>query len=475
MRFLFTLDGRVDRKTYLVYGLALAAVKYSGDASIVALLTSQFWFPGNYLRSASALVTVPAAAAPSWLMPMLALWTLPFMWIGIALTLRRARDAGWSPWWALAFFIPFANYIVMALLCALPTSESNGGDAAPADPEHRSIPASKAGLVAGTLVGVALGLAFAGFILLIDREYIAGLFFGAPFTVGAVSGFVTTRRGVTRNVHLFLMTGLIVTLGGLLAVATGQEGLVCIAMALPILLTAAFLGSLLGKALAICESLGLAAAVPILLVPAAAGLGPVSTGKALHEVRSSVEITASPDEVWPHVIAFRAIPEPDDFVFRLGIAYPRHASISGTGVGAIRLCVFSTGAFVEPITAWEPSRRLAFDVTFSPPPLRELSPFPNVAPPHLDNYLRSKRGEFRLIPLDGGHTRLEGSTWYQIEMAPEGYWQLYADSVIRRVHRRVLEHIKNEIESEAVSLRTFRHHLPRSFRTSGSVSTNIPL
>jgi len=39
-------------------------------------------------------------------------------------------------------------------------------------------------------------------------------------------------------------------------------------------------------------------------------------------------------------------------LFRLGFASPQYARIEGTGVGAIRYCVFSTGPFVEPITAW---------------------------------------------------------------------------------------------------------------------------
>jgi len=50
------------------------------------------------------------------------------------------------------------------------------------------------------------------------------------------------------------------------------------------------------------------------------------------------------------------------------------------------------------------------------------------------------------VPLAGGRTRLEGSTWYELEMAPEGYWQLYADYLIHRIHARVLEHIKSEID-----------------------------
>jgi hypothetical protein len=228
------------------------------------------------------------------------------------------------------------------------------------------------------------------------------------------------------------------------------EGAACIVMGMPIVIVVGGFGALMGRAIA---RLGRRDLKPLmfglLALPLATALEPAgSIGRATHEVRSSVDIDAPPAQVWNHVIAFAPIAEPTAWLFRAGIAYPRYARIDGAGVGAVRYCVFSTGPFVEPITAWEPGRRLAFDVASSPPPMRELSVYSHVTPPHLDGYLRSRRGEFRLVALPGGRTRLEGSTWYQIEMAPEGYWQLCSDYLIHRIHQRVLEHIKIETESK---------------------------
>ena len=155
----------------------------------------------------------------------------------------------------------------------------------------------------------------------------------------------------------------------------------------------------------------------------------------------AIEIDAPAHVVWRHVVAFPPLDPPHELLFRLGVAYPTHAEIRGEGVGAFRYCVFSTGAFVEPITAWEPDRRLAFDVIESPAPLRELTPY-ELAPPHLEGYLLPRRGEFRLVPLPGGRTRLEGSTWYEQRLEPEGYWALYSDRIIRKIHLRVLEHVE---------------------------------
>ncbi|MGH7535283.1 MAG: SRPBCC family protein, partial [Gemmatimonadales bacterium] len=207
------------------------------------------------------------------------------------------------------------------------------------------------------------------------------------------------------------------------------------------------MGAALGRALALGAGGSLPqAAAAIAILPSLAALdrnGPTAT---IHEVRSSIEVEAPAERVWRHVIAFPPLPQPTEWIFRLGVAYPRSARIEGTGVGATRYCVFSTGPFVEPITAWEPGRRLAFDVSRSPAPLQELSPYPAVTPPHLDGYLRARRGEFRLVSLPGGRTRLEGSTWYEVRMQPEGYWQLFSDPLIARIHRRVLEHVRRQAE-----------------------------
>lgn len=127
-------------------------------------------------------------------------------------------------------------------------------------------------------------------------------------------------------------------------------------------------------------------------------------------------------------------------MFTSGIAYPQHAEIDGSGVGATRYCVFNTGTFVEPIEVWDEPHLLQFRVTDQPCPMHEWS-WTDIHPPHLDHYLISERGEFRLEALPGGRARLSGTTWYRNRMWPEVYWGQWSDLIISRVHERVLEHI----------------------------------
>jgi len=163
-------------------------------------------------------------------------------------------------------------------------------------------------------------------------------------------------------------------------------------------------------------------------------------------VTTSIEVNAPPEAVWRHVVSFSDITAPPAWYFRTGLAYPLRARIDGSGIGAVRHCEFTTGAFIEPITAWDAPRRLAFDVAAQPAPLQEWSPYPAVYAPHLDGFFRTSRGEFRLVAIDGGRTRLEGTTWYSLDMQPATYWNSIADTVLHAVHRRVLEHVKAQAE-----------------------------
>jgi len=185
------------------------------------------------------------------------------------------------------------------------------------------------------------------------------------------------------------------------------------------------------------------AVLPVLaLLPA---LSPVPQEVA--PVVTSMEIEAPPEAVWPHVVGFAPLDPPEHWLFKAGVAAPMRARIEGEGVGAVRHCEFTTGAFVEPITVWNPPHHLAFDVTSQPPSMREMGLWPVVHAPHVEGTMSSQRGEFRLQALPGGRTRLTGTTWYTLDLAPEAYWRLWSDGVVHLIHERVLRHIARLAEA----------------------------
>lgn len=445
LRLWFTFERSVGRREYIASGLALAALKYAGDVYIVWYGTGRIWHLLDYLRPASSLAEVKLAGAPAEMLPVLALWSLPFLWIGISMSMRRALDAGYSAWTALTFFVPALNYVFIGAMSILPSRALPPVAAeAPRAHEHR-LPSALLAIAVGAVVGfgmIALSTLGLG-------RYGVSLFLGMPFVVGALTAFLFNRRypaSERETQQVVLMTHAF--MGGA-TLLTAAEGALCLLMAAPLAIVIGGMGAALGRRIALRDRRLAHALLGVVLLPTTAFLEPPTPASPLREVRSAIVIDAPPEVVWRHVIAFSPLPEPGELLFRAGIAYPKRARIVGEGVGAVRYCEFSTGPFVEPITRWEPGRRLSFDVAEQPRPMHEWSPYADITPPHLDGYIRSRRGEFRLVALAGGGTRLEGSTWYEVHIAPAAYWSLFGDAIIHRIHDRVLRHIERSAEGDA--------------------------
>jgi hypothetical protein len=268
------------------------------------------------------------------------------------------------------------------------------------------------------------------------------------YAVEAAASHVFNKRGDQGARATLGVVTLAVGFTGLALLLFAVEGIVCVAMAFPIAWLLALFGSAFGLALARDRSGRRTAIAPALLLVPLLALEPRLGAPAGFEVASALEIDAPPGCVWENVIGFEALPPPHERLFAFGIAYPTGAVIEGEGVGALLRCRFSTGEFVEPITAWEPPVRLAFDVRERPDPMVEWSPYARIRPPHLERSFRALRGEFRLVSLPGGRTRLEGRTWYELGLAPVPYWHAWTDWIFHRIHLRVLEHVKRLSEAD---------------------------
>jgi hypothetical protein len=443
----FSLSVDVSRVTYAASGFGLMIVKYAVEAGLIWFYTGRFFAPHNFLNPLLSMrQEFFQPPAPDWLQWVLFVFTLPFLWIAISMSVRRAANAGAGALVGLLVLVPLVNYITMVLLCLLPTRlELDWVDKLVAPQVDHRMKSALWGIVAG--LGIALVMVGIGVYAL--KDYGATLFLGTPILVGATSAFIYNRPYVRTLGSSLVVSQLAILMCGLAMLLFAFEGAICLAMLFPIAAVMGLLGGMIGYVVgAMTASRGVHLSLLLVVLPALAGAESLHRPTPVYEVITTVEIDAPPERVWPYVIGFSELPEPDPWYFKLGIAYPRRATIQGTGVGAVRRCEFSTGAFVEPVTVWDPPRRLAFDVESQPPPMHELSPYRHVHPPHLDGYLRCQRGEFRLIALPGGRTRLEGSTWYEFEMYPQDYWTLWSDACIHRIHQRVLRHIKNLSERD---------------------------
>ena len=179
LRLWFTFEQRVTRRDYFLSGVTLMALKYLGDAVLVWVTMQRIWAPGDYLRSLLAVRETELGHAPASMLVLLAAWSLPFVWIGVSMTLRRALGAGRSAWWSLLFFVPYANYALMLAMSLLPSAPSPQPVHRPGAPERR-LPSALLSIAAGA----ALGLAMLALSIYALQSYGAALFFGTPFAIG---------------------------------------------------------------------------------------------------------------------------------------------------------------------------------------------------------------------------------------------------------------------------------------------------
>lgn len=280
-------------------------------------------------------------------------------------------------------------------------------------------------------------------------NYAAGLFIWLPIVMGCSSTILYAYKNKVykkdcRSVTFFTLLTFCI---GLLAFAF--EGIICIAMALPIGFLFAFLGHIIGWEIVKSKVVNPSVVVVLLMLSVPAVMGfEYKTTVNLEDIKSvttRITINASPEKVWQNVIAFPQLKEPDELLFKAGIAYPINAKINGSGVGAIRYCNFSTGSFVEPITDWNEPYLLRFNVDEQPASMKELS-FYDLHPNHLHGYFVSKHGQFKLTKLANGGTLLEGTTWYTNKIKPNLYWDFWSDYIVHKIHERVLNHIKEQAE-----------------------------
>lgn len=450
---LFNPHGQIDRLPYLALGLVLVAAKIALDATLSRVLLHQPWRITNYLWPQFSILRWDGSISPLFVTAMLTV-AAPFAWVGVCLTTQRLRALRAPIWLVVLFFVPLLKFILFALLTLLP-SRPDREAATRIDPPQpysglgRCLPHNALGNAAlAVTVAALIGCGFAAISIHWQHAYLAGLFIGAPFAIGFIAALLHEVHGPRRLRESVGVALLAILLVGVILIAVAFEGLVCVLMAAPLALCEAVAGAVVAHAFSDAmrrhrfqSFLSIVTLLPLFMLAETGALPP-----PLLSVRSEIVVDATPAEVWPHVIGFSVIPEPNEWIFRIGIAYPIRARIDGHGVGALRHCIFSTGEFVEPITFWDEPARLAFDVAAQPDPLQEVSPYQNLRPTHLRGYFESKYGEFRLIALPGGRTLLRGTTWYSDRIAPQSYWQLWSDCLIHRIHLRVLEHIRDEVE-----------------------------
>ena len=261
-------------------------------------------------------------------------------------------------------------------------------------------------------------------------------FFLLPFIVGLVAAWFYRR--LNRSIGITFLDALWVSLAGVAAAAIVlREGVICLIIVFPALYLLVAAGLLLGRLWFRPNYTKLQLSIFPLLLLVTVTDAFYSSGEQ-RMVTDEILIHATPDKVWPHVLAFCDIPErPDYWIFRLGLPYPTQTTNGGNFVGADRQCMFSNGIVIqEKVAEFVPGEKLTFDIVEQP------------THPEAYGHITLHRGQFVLRDNHDGTTTLIGSSWYTLHVRPLWYFDIWTRDMTRAVHQRVMNHVRRLAEEE---------------------------
>lgn len=209
------------------------------------------------------------------------------------------------------------------------------------------------------------------------------------------------------------------------------EGTICLIIVSPLIFAFVITGAFIGKTMFRKNNQTLnVSIVSILLVIFT--VDSISDHHYRNMVSDEMIVKSAPEKIWKNVVAFEKIKQADTYwLFKAGMPSPMQTTVTAYKKGAGRKCIFSNGyVFDEKIVTFDINKDLTFDITGQP------------KDPEIMGHIDIERGQFLLKDNCDGTTTLVGNSWYSLKVFPIWYYDLWAESITRNVHLRVMYHIK---------------------------------
>jgi hypothetical protein len=322
------------------------------------------------------------------------------------------------------------------------------------------------GVRRAALLGIGIGAAYGVLArLLADPDlfsYVAILSLTFLGLVPVVVGYLAVFPATAPRLWYRIVVPWIPTVLSVVATAVvGWEGAICIIVSLPLLLILASVGGIIAGAHQTRRGrhAAIVAVLPFVVAPLETTI-PRPSWVQLNVTETTVD--ASPEIVWRHVIEVPTIREHEQreaLYTRIGFPRPISAELSHEGLGGVRHARFEGNVlFIEKITAWETQRRIAFTIDA----LTDSIP-PTTLDPHVTiggEYFDILTGEYRLVPLHDGRTRLLLISRHRVSTTLNAYTGWWARTIMRSIQRNILKIVRDRAERDAAARGESRQAMP---------------
>ncbi len=257
----------------------------------------------------------------------------------------------------------------------------------------------------------------------------------APFAIGAIVGYrCRARRFVLVLLGLCALTGVIATI-----MSAHIAGMFCSLVALAFGIGPMIVGALAGAALRMrlkrsrrFDQRGWLPIILFTLIPIGGHMIEQVLWKPIPVVqqRTTQVIDAPPAQIWRSIRFYDRMTHAQPWLMRINAPQPVQTTGAMNAPGDEQLCLYERGFVRKRLTAVDPERRLAFDVT-----QQQL---------HFEHDVRLVGGSFDLEPASGGRTRVTLTTAYEPLCRPRFCWAPIERWVVGSLHAYLLEGIALE-------------------------------
>lgn len=311
-------------------------------------------------------------------------------------------------------------------------------------------PQTRAGMkliALGTFIGVAVQLG--GYMLVHGNGTSLGwtMFILVPFIAGFCVACVVPKQGFLSGI---LVCVLVLSMGTMLAL--GWEGVVCVAMASPIMLPFMALGATIGvgvrKVTHKFTSTRKTTIILIFLSPLFIGAAdrfekPYRSIEQRERFISEVILPTTIEQSWALLADMQPLDGPKPLLLQIGLPVPTHCELDEPAVGSLRVCYFKQGTITQRVTKWEAPTHMEIDNIATTLPGRHWLTF------HTAGY------ELQSVPQG---TRVIRHTTIGSRLYPRWYWRPLERWGVTSEHDYVLANLKTwAIRVTAEEMPTTKH------------------